>query len=181
MVKEHKASSTPKLGISPAKRNKDRKLKTADLGVCLDQPLGMKAHKEKAGLLTISEQESEEKLFRNKAFAPNQIAKTLSKIQSLENFFKNESLSSSNQQLLNEKVSEIENRPSTVQSYAPIKTKNIVSMPNSPQQYEEGMGQERINNELNYYARRTTPSLGVRFHKQGVYSHTNSPSENFYL
>lgn len=138
-------TTTPVIVGSPIElRKADYKLKTANLGVLLDRPLGIRTHKNIDNLENLVNKNSDYVLFRNNAFAPKNLAQTLSKIQSLENFFKHESLSfSENKEEFKNFNETEEERPNTVKSYVPIKTSNVFSMPTSPIKEHENSEERR--------------------------------------
>ena len=174
---------TPQASSSPIKISRDKKLKTADLGICLDQPFGFKTHR---GNRPIFDQSNFRNYIthKNKDFAPSPSLQTISKIQSLENFFKNESLTSSKGNMFKafNEQSENNDRPNTVQSYAPLQTKSIISIPASSHANKKSNlnYKKRINHELNYLPRNITPSMKRTNYRNNLYSQANSPIVSFF-
>ena len=78
--------------VSPNRQKFTQVLKMTDLGAYLDQPLGFRTFRNQDQSQKQLNQDNEYITYRNNAFAPMNQAQTMAKIQSLENFFKNESL-----------------------------------------------------------------------------------------
>ncbi|CAI2362666.1 unnamed protein product [Moneuplotes crassus] len=115
----------------PMTQRSDTKLKTADLGVCIDQPFGTSSYQED---ILLNEKYNQFTFYKSKAFAPENLSGIFRKIENMENYFQNKTCSYSKNDNFN--VISTKNKESVSQNsgttYAPIKTKNVVSLPGSP-------------------------------------------------
>lgn len=163
--------------VVPHKQKFTQVLKMADLGVYLDQPLGFRTFRNDDNSKKQLKQDNEYITYKNNAFAPLNHAQAMAKIQSLENFFKNESLYFSktpSSSSTTERNSKGINEVLDVKSYAPIRASNVINMPPSLLQNYEAASEFILKtpgpggpDSINYmFSHKDTPSIIAGFSKQ---------------
>jgi hypothetical protein len=144
-VQTERPTTTPVFHGRPITlRDKDYKLKTTNLGVFIEDPSGIRTHRNIDNADIFENKDSDYTLYKKSAFAPINLAQNLLKIQSLENFFKNESLSFSTSNKEFKKFNDYdEARPKTVKSNVPFMTNKMLSMPISVIKKESDKDKDR--------------------------------------